>query len=103
SGIGETDANYQSVAVPDVYSYIQNRVHLSRSSLFSILDQSGRMAELLVNPQAFLDTAIAAIKNTLQQLLVEGIEYHEINGCRYEMTLLDEDIESYLSSVYPPA
>lgn len=103
TGIGETDANYQSVSVPDVYSYIQNRVHLSRSTLFSILDQSGRIAELLVNPQAFLDTSIAAIKKSLQALLVEGIEYHEINGRRYEMTLCEEDIESYLSSVYPPA
>jgi type III restriction enzyme len=60
------------------------------------------LGELLVNPQAFLDTAIAAIKNSLQALLVKGIEYHEINGQRYEMTLWDE-VETYLSSVYPPA
>ncbi|MDE2429474.1 MAG: type III restriction endonuclease, partial [Burkholderiales bacterium] len=35
------------------------------------------------------------------ELLVAGIEYHEINGRRYEMSLLDEEIETYLSSVYP--
>jgi type III restriction enzyme len=78
-------------------------VHLSRATLFSILDQSTRLDELLINPQAFLDTAIVAIKNSLQALLVEGIEYHEINGRRYEMSLFDEEIETYLSSVYPPA
>jgi P pilus assembly chaperone PapD len=66
------------------------------------LDGSGRLGELLINPQAFLDAAIAAIKNSLQDLLVQGIEYHEINGQRYEMTLWD-DVETYLSSVYPPA
>ena len=102
SGAANSNVMGYNVAVPDVYAYIQNRVHLSRATLFAILDGSGRLAEVLINPQAFLDTAIAAIKNSLQALLVQGIEYHEINGQRYEMTLWDE-VETYLSSVYPPA
>lgn len=101
SGVQQTPAQYQNVTVPDVYAYIQNRVHLSRSSLYAILDGAKRLDELLINPQAFLDTAITAIKNSLQELLVAGIEYQEINGRRYEMSLLDEEIETYLSSVYP--
>lgn len=44
--------------VPDVYAYIQNRVHLSRSTIFAILSQSGRLNELLRNPQAFLDMTV---------------------------------------------
>jgi type III restriction enzyme len=102
SGAANSDVMGYNVAVPDVYAYIQNRVHLSRATLFAILDGSGRLAEILINPQAFLDIAITAIKNSLQDLLVQGIEYHEINGQRYEMTLWDE-VETYLSSVYPPA
>jgi type III restriction enzyme len=108
SGAASTDVREFNVTVPDVYAYIQNRVHLSRSTLFAILDGSGRLEELLINPQAFLDTAIAAIKNSLQKLLVKGIEYHEINGKRYEMTLSEElaelwgEVETYQSSVYPP-
>jgi len=101
TGIDESNASYQNVPVPDVYAYIQNRVHLTRSTLFAILDQSNRLDELLINPQAFLDTVVAAIKTELQALLVKGIEYHEINGKRYEMTLFDEPVETYLSSVYP--
>ena len=100
-GVGESAAHYQSVVVPDVYAYLQNRVHLSRSTLFAILDQSGRLDELLLNAQAFLDMAVSAIQTCLQDLLVQGIEYHEINGHRYEMTLFDETTETYLSSVYP--
>jgi type III restriction enzyme len=100
--VAQTAVQGYNVTVPDVYAYIQNRVHLSRATLFAILDGSGRLAELLINPQALLDTAIAAIKNSLQALLVAGIEYHEINGQRYEMTLWDE-VETYQSSVYPPA
>lgn len=102
TGIAEDSLEGYKVSVPDVYSYIQNRVHLSRSTIFSILDGSGRLGELTINPQSFLDTAISAIRNTLQELLVEGIQYHEINGRRYEMSLFDEDLETYLSSVYPP-
>lgn len=101
TGVQQSSAQYENVTVPDVYAYIQNRVHLSRSSLFAILDESKRLEELLINPQAFLDMVIAAIKNSLQELLVAGIEYQEINGRRYEMSLLDEEIETYLSSVYP--
>lgn len=103
TGVGSSDAQTEQIVVPDVYAYIQNRVHLSRSSIFAILDGAGRLGELLINPQAFLDTAIAAIKNCLQALLVKGIEYHQINGRRYEMALFDEELETYLSSVYPPA
>lgn len=103
NAVDEVSTNYQVITVPDVYSYIQSRLHLSRSTLFTILDQSDRLDELLINPQAFLDIVIAAVKRTLQALLVEGIEYHEINGETYEMNLLDEPLETYLSSLYPPA
>ncbi len=103
TGVGESAAEYLPVVVPDVYAYLQNRVHLSRSTLYTILTQANRLNELLVNPQSFLDTVIVAIKTTLQALLVEGIEYHQINGRRYEMTLFDEPLDTYLSSVYPPA
>lgn len=102
-GSNDTDSLQYGTSVPDVYGYIQNRVHLSRSTIFSILDGSGRLGELLVNPQALLDCAVSAIKTCLQKLMVEGIEYHSINGRRYEMSLFDEELETYLSSVYPPA
>lgn len=103
TGLDSANAQMEQVQVPDVYAYIQNRVHLSRSTLFSILDGSGRLGELLVNPQAFLDTAISAIKQCLQALLVKGIEYHQINGRRYEMSLFDTELETYVSSIYPPS
>lgn len=102
-GTGDTEARQYGTSVPDVYGYIQNWVHLSRSTIFAILDGSGRMNELLLNAQAFLDMAISAIKTCLHTLMVDGIEYHIVNGQRYEMSLFDEELETYLSSVYPPA
>ncbi|MBJ7580484.1 DEAD/DEAH box helicase family protein [Aeromonas veronii] len=101
TGIQEDSAKFDKVTIPDVYDYIQNRVHLSRSTIFSVLDGCGRLDEMMINPQAFLDLAISAIKGCLKQQLVDGIEYHEINGCRYQMTLVDEAVETYVSSIYP--
>lgn len=97
----DTKAEVSPQMIPDVYAYIQNRVHLTRTTLFAILDRSARLEELLVNPQAFLDMVILAIRTELQALLVEGIEYHRINGQRYEMTLFDDLGDTYLSSLYP--
>lgn len=87
--------------VPDVYAYLQERVSLSRSTLFAILDQSNRLQELLINPQRFLDQAVSAIQSTLQELMVDGIEYHRINGRNYEMALFDQSFETYRSNLYP--
>lgn len=102
SSVNKTAAQAQPVVVPDVYAAIQKQVHLSRSTIYAILQGAGRFDELLVNPQGFLEMVVRAIQHHLQILLVAGIEYHEINGRRYEMSLLDEEIETYLSSVYPP-
>jgi len=101
--VGEAEVQSYNAFVPDVYAYIQNKLHLSRDTLFEILDGSGRLDELLVNPQAFLDITIAVIQNVLNDLLVNGIEYHEIEGCHYEMKLLEEVSETYLSGLFPPS
>ncbi|ELJ3515911.1 DEAD/DEAH box helicase family protein [Salmonella enterica subsp. enterica serovar Liverpool] len=104
SGISDVQAaSYQSNNVPDVYGYLQNRLHLTRSTLFSILDKSGRLDELLINPQAFLDICVTVISRTLQALMVAGIDYQKINGQRYEMMLFEETLDTYQSSLYPPA
>ena len=99
-GVNGRDADFP-VIVPDVYAYIQERVHISRASLFAILDRCGRLDELMVNPQAFLDMTVAALKDTLNELQVQGIQYHKVDS-QYEMTLFDP-VEVFSSSVYPPA
>jgi type III restriction enzyme len=104
SGINDVQAaSYMSNNVPDVYGYLQNRLHLTRSTLFKILVGSDRLDELLINPQAFLDICVVAISRTLQALMVAGIDYQKINGKSYEMKLFDETQETYQSSLYPPA
>lgn len=94
------DAEQGAVPLPDVYAYIQQRVEVARPTIFRILKESGRVGELLINPQMFLDTVVAAIRRNLNALLVAGIKYERIAGAEYEMQIFkDEEIERYVSSL----
>lgn len=87
--------------IPDIYGYIQNRVNLTRSTIYEILMQSGRHNELEVNPQLFLDNAITYIKGALHQLMIDGIKYQSIKGSYYQMQLFkSEEIETYLDNLF---
>ncbi len=44
----------------------------------------------------FLDNVMLAVKQTLKELLVEGIKYEKMSGQKYEMKLFEaEEIETY--------
>ncbi|HMG68605.1 MAG TPA: DEAD/DEAH box helicase family protein, partial [Chitinophagaceae bacterium] len=94
------DNNYApQFDIPDVLSYIQSRTELTRNSIFEILKKSGRINELLINPQLFMDNAIEAIKSALYLLMTDGIRYEKIDGKEYELTLFDdEEMEIYPNS-----
>jgi len=94
------DNNYASdFHIPDVLGYIQDKTELTRKTIFAILKKSGRMKEILINPQLFMDNAIAAIRSTLYSLMTDGIKYEIIEGKEYELTLFDDhDMEIYPDS-----
>lgn len=99
SGTKQTEA--MRYLIPDIYGYIQTRVDVGRNTVYEILQQSGRIAELEINPQLFLDNVIAAIRRAQNSLLVEGVKYEQINGAYYEMRLFEhEEIETYLSNLF---
>ncbi len=88
-------------SIPDVYGYIQNKLDITRHTIYEILIQSDRYEELALNPQMYLDNVVACMQQTLNTLLVEGVRYEAINGQRYEMTLFKlEEIETYLSTLF---
>jgi len=83
-------------SIPDVLGYIQSKTELTRSTLFSILNASGRASDILTNPQLFLDLASQAIRRTLYALMIEGIKYERIGDKEYEMLLFkDGELEFY--------
>lgn len=87
--------------IPDIISYIQSKTELTRSTILRILKESGRLHDVLINPQLFLDSVVIEIKNVLESLMVNGIKYEMIASRLYEMTLFDaEEIEAYKQNLF---
>ena len=85
-------------AVPDLLTYLQRETELTRSTLADILIESGRLADVMTNPQQFMDQAVSAVRRTLNQMIIDGIKYEKIDGEVYEMLLFEEkEIEGYLN------
>lgn len=97
--VGDRLETYSSdYKIPDAIGYIQNRTELTRSTIFRILCESGRLDDLAINPQMFMDTVVDKIKHVLQELMIDGIEYHKIGDSSYEMRLFEEqELDVYLN------
>jgi len=92
----ENETYQQNFVIPDALSYIQNKTELTRDTILQIIKLSGRINELLINPQMFLDNAVSVINKELHALVVDGIEYTKIENKIYEMELFnDENFEIY--------
>lgn len=84
--------------IPDFLGYIQNRTELTRSTIWAILEQSGRLDDISANPQLFMDSAVSAIRHVLYDMMIDGIEYHRIGSSEYEMHLFtDNELDIYLN------
>ncbi len=87
--------------IPDIFAYIQNKINITRTTIYEILQGSQRLEELEDNPQMFLDNAVGCIQRALNQLMVDGIKYERIKGGAYEMHLFEnEEIETFLSNLF---
>lgn len=75
-------------------------VSLSRKTILSIIQQSGRLEESIRNPHAFATQAVQTIKENLADQLVRGIEYERINEW-YEMSLFEAEFEAWMRYLLP--
>ena len=84
--------------VPDVLGCIQSKTELTRSTIMAMLERSGRLGDVLKNPQLFLDMISAAVKRVLYGLMIDGIKYEKIGHSEYEMKLFEaQELEIYLN------
>ena len=103
--VAEEQAVYQlSRPVPDILAYLQNETELTRLTLVRILKESGRLAELFVDPQRFIDAVAGILKYELHRLLVDGIKYEKIGGdgpdAEWEMLLFkSEELINFLTAL----
>jgi type III restriction enzyme len=88
--------DYRNCVIPDLLGYLQRETEMTRSTLVEILQKSGRLGEVVINPQQFLDQALAVIRETLKELMVEGIKYEKIAESWYEMHLFEQaEVDAY--------
>jgi type III restriction enzyme len=91
-------------ALPDILAYLQNETQLTRSTLVRILKGAGRLGDIYVNPQRYLDAVTKIIKAELHRVLVDGIKYElvQVAGIEstWEMTeFKSEEMINYLSAI----
>lgn len=81
----------QAFVIPDLFSYIQSqgRARLTRSTIQRILLKSGRLGDVLINPQGFMDRVIALIDEKLSELMIDGIKYEKNSDKEYELRLFE--------------
>ncbi len=77
--------------IPDILSYIQDRIPITRKTIFKILDQSKRWDDFISNPQKFMDLVVKEIKTVLNQLVIEGIKYEKLDKESYEMSRFEDE------------
>jgi type III restriction enzyme len=95
--VGSSRAVQQaSSRVPNILEAIQNRTHMTRQLIFSVLDRSGMFESVMTNPQQVIDEVSWAINRVKRQLAIDGIKY-ERTGDSYDMALFEnKELESYL-------
>ena len=87
-----------SAPIPDLLGHLQRETELTRPTLAEILRNSEKLGEVTRNPQQFLEHAVAVIKKSLHDLMVDGIEYERIANAEWEMhRLVSAELESYVS------
>lgn len=104
AAVSQELVDFSNFAVPDVLAYLQERTELTRSTIARILTDSGRLCELFVNPQRFMDAIAGILRNELHRLLVDGIKYEKVSpsegDAEWEMTRFEsEELIDYLGSL----
>lgn len=98
--VTSSKTEFRVSTIPDLISYLQRETELTRGTLSSILSKSGRLSDIFVNPQQFLDLATRAIRFTMEELMVDGIKYEKIAGEEYEMRLFeDHEIAGFIDNM----
>ncbi len=94
----EESVAYGTTRIPDLLGHIQRETELTRGTIVEILTRCGRLGDVKVNPQQFMDGATKAIRKALDDLMVDGIKYEPVTGPdgEYEMLLFEEkEIDGY--------
>ena len=69
--------------LPDILRLISTKTLLKRSTVNKIIQESGRLAEFLKNPQEFYEKILEIIERNRHKLAIDGIKYIKLAGEEY--------------------
>ncbi len=100
--------NYEML--PDILRLISTKTLLKRSTINKIIQESGRMADFLKNPQEFYEKTLEVIECNRHKLAIDGIKYIKLADEEYYvqeifdstelLANLDKDAVPVENSVY---
>ncbi|MBN1585715.1 DEAD/DEAH box helicase family protein [Candidatus Uhrbacteria bacterium] len=89
--------NARAMPIPDILGRIQDHTKLTKDTILEIVKASGRGADIIVNPQQFIEGAVSAINTVLNRMMIDGIKYEKITGQEWEMQKFEnEELYAYL-------
>jgi len=91
----------RDIELPDILTDLQDKTHLTRRSLVTILNESHRLNDFARNPQQFIELAADAINRTKRMALVDGIKYQRVGDEHYYAQELfeQEELTGYLKNM----
>lgn len=75
----QDDYNY----LPDILAIVSEEALLTEKTVLEILQQSGRGADFIRNPQLFMETFLEIVKLNRHRLAIDGIRYVKLDGEEY--------------------
>lgn len=97
TGVSGTQTGIRTQAVdlkyvmPDFVGQVQAKTGLAKTTVARILLDSGRLADAINNPQAFIEHVAEAVNAVKREVLVAGVEYFKVEGFTYEMRRFEGD------------
>ena len=89
------DATYTDREIPDLLGMISEATRLTRTTIFQILKQSGRLGDVFKNSREFMESVTAELNAALNSRIVEGIQYEQIPAetasATWDMSLFVEE------------
>lgn len=94
--------------IPDLVGQVQAKTGLAKSTVARILLGSGRLADAINNPQAFIEQIADVVNGVKREFLVygdgseaSGVKYLKLDGTSYEMRRFEADdlMDAFVSNV----
>jgi type III restriction enzyme len=89
------DATYADREIPDLLGMIGEATRLTRTTIFQILKQSGRLGDVFKNSREFMEMVITELNSALNSRIVDGIQYEQVPtgtpNSAWDMSLFAEE------------